>query len=261
MKNVEFENEEIKIVYDNIIKGHKGLSGIINLLLNEGGSFVVSNIKKTEFGIEMDIIQDNENIKIFTDFLKKKIYLKKPDKLYSEIYDDYQRQVYTPSGYLYQNNDRNIIKTFFFNEKLDDENTFNYILNDNGKQYSIIIDDNNGLLVEADFINKLLYYKAKYNSIRDLFMAINEEGNIKNCDIKLADSKGSNIVINDGKVLRYIEYYENNGNYEKIYLEDNKFFIEKMVKEVYHDNLTSYIEKMGEDNGKEKRKVKFRREY
>lgn len=260
MKNVEFEDEKLKKLYDNIIKGHKGLAGIISHLLNEGGSIVVSNIITTEFGIEMDVKQDNEIIKLFTDFLKKKIYLKKPDKDYSEIYDDYQRQVYTPSGYLYQNNNREIIKTFFFSEKLDDKNIFNYILNDNGKQYSIVIDDKSNMN-EKDIINKLLYYKAKYNSIRDLFMGMNEEFNTNNCDIKLADSKGSNIVISNGKVLRYIEYYENNGHYEKIYLEDKKFFIEKRVKEVYQDNLTSYIEKMGEENGKEKRKVKFRREY
>ena len=254
MKNVEFANELVKLNYQDIIEKHRALSGIVLMLVKESKPVIIKDIVNSEEGAQIIINQNNNLTYIDIDFLKKKIYLDRSNMTFKEIYDDYPRNSYKPVGYLFQKERRMIIKNFLFDQKDNKEKVYHYELNENGNKYVIIIKSKKHVFDEERTIEQLLYRNNRYNNIRDLFVAINEIIGTNHFDLKLADAKGSNITIEDGLIKNYIEYRDNNNEYEKISLENNDFYIEKKVKEKYEDNLTSYIKKIGERNGKEKRK-------
>lgn len=252
MNNITFQDEIVKRNYQDILKKNKGLSKVILKLLLDGDSLNVIDVNNIEKGVSIILEQDDKLITISIDLLKKKIYVEKQNILYQEIYDNYPQKKAYPVGRLYKNNEREIIETLKF--RLSDEDDVKYYeLNENGNQYSIIIDIKDDPLWEELFITKLLYNYNHYSNIRDLFMTIQEVLDISHYDIKLGDSKGSNIVITNGKVEKYIEYYEEDDQYIKIYMENGEFFYERKVKEPYEDNMTSYVKKLGERNGKKER--------
>ena len=253
MKNVEFKNQEIKNNYQELIRNHRGLSGIILKLISEDNCIKITNIDKYEYGIQMNITANNKNIYIYTDFLKKKIYVDDPHSSRMEIYDDYPKKFISPVGYLYKNNNRSIIKRLTPILNPDKEKINQYDLIDNANNYVIIVDNQDGNFNEKDFIKNILYNSFNFDTIRGLFLAISQSINTKGIVIRICDSKGSIIILKDGKITEYLEYQEINDGYQKIYMEDHKFYIEKKVKEEYQDNLTSYVKKIGERNGKEKR--------
>ena len=253
MKNIEFENATVKGNYKTLINVHRGLSGIILMLLNDTKPLLIKNIINNEYGVQLVLSQSENVFNIYLDFLKKKIYLEKPGKLYQEVYDDYPRRIYEPDGYYYHNNERSITKKAIFQNSIDKEKVHHYELNENGNHYVIIIKNINTVLDDEKIIVELLNRKTKYNTVRDVFIAINEILDINVCSIRIADSKGSNVDIRNGKINQYIEYKQINNEYQKIYLDNDKFYIERKIKEEYQDNLTKYIKKLGENHGKEKR--------
>ena len=252
MKNIEFKNSETKKLYQALIREHKAISGIMLSLLKACVPLRVAMVTNYEYGIDMIVEREDEAINIYTDFLKKKIYVDNlnDDRMY--IYDDYPTKSISPSGYLYQNNERAIIETLKYRLSNEDDVKY-YQLKENGTTYSIIINIKDVPLSQETFIKKLLYNCNQYYNIRDLFVTIVEILGTNHFDIKIGDSKGSNITITDGKVDTYIEYYEEKDQYIKIYLENGQFYYERKVKEPYEDNMTSYVKKIGERDGKKER--------
>lgn len=250
--SITFEDEIVMKLYQSILHEHRGLSKIIAKLVIEYGGIKVESIKNNEKGVEIVLIGNDEAIYIDLDYLKKKIYLGKKNMPYKEVYDDLPTKSVNPIGHLYQNNEREIYKRLTI--KLSPDNSVKYYeLNENGDHYTIILDVNKNMFSEKEFLDKVLYNSSYYNGIRDLFIFINENVDKSDVDIKLSDSKGSNIAIINGKVKEYLEYIEENDQYIKIYLENGEFYYERRIKETYQDNMTAYIKKIGERNGKEKR--------
>lgn len=252
MKSISFENEEIKERYQGLIKTQRGLSGIISLLRYDDKDMKIVDIIDNLDGITMFITKENDNITIDIDPLKKKAYLKRGDMPYKEIYDVYPRKFISPVGQLYQNNERTIINHLSYKLDKDENRTKLLELIEKGKKYIMTIKSNNELIGANEIINSLLDDYEEYNSIRDIFLAINRIFNINDIDLKLTDALGSSIVIEGGVVLKYVEIQEIDNDYQKIYLKDDNFFVEKKIIDKYDDNVTSYIKKLGEKNGKEK---------
>ena len=253
MRKIEFSNENVKAFYQTIINEHRGISGLILKLLQDNDNIMVKDVVNTEYGAQIIFEIGNEITTIDIDYLKKKIYFKRPNTKYKEIYDNYPRKNISPSGYLYQKDNRSITKKLLFDIKNDVNNVKHYEINENGSHYSIVVTCKNYDFNEETFILKLLHAPNNFSNIRGVFITINELVNFKYFDLSIADSKGSNITVKDGEIKEYIEYYEENEHYNKIYLENNEFYIEKKVREKYEDNMTAYVKKIGERNGKEKR--------
>ncbi len=253
MSNVKFTDERIKELYKRLIREHHGLAGIVLSLVQENNGVIIDNIDNSEKGIKLSVYDSTDTFKneIEIDLLNKKIYVSRNKVPYQEVYDDYTRKNILPIAHQYEGADRKIIKKISY--LIGDKNVKYYELEERGSTYTILLDVKNNLFEEDDFIQKILYNTSRYNSIRDLFVTINEIVDTNCVDVKLADSKGGNVVIQDGKVQKYVEYIEEDNQYTKIYMQNGEFYYERRVKEQYEDNLTSYIKKMGEYDGKEKR--------
>ena len=253
MKNIDFNNEDVKTKYKYLLKDHRGMSGIMTLLLFDKLPIKIISIDNNEFGTQMLINKDGENIYIYVDYLKKKIYLDNANTPYMEIYDDFPKKNVNPIGLLFKHNDRVITKKITYKLGEADDDVKYYHLEENNNHYTILISSKDRKINEDKIILKLLSSSMKYNSIREVFLAIYEEVDSRHTNIKISDSKGSIITLHNGKILNYVEYCEKDDHYDKIYMENDEFYIEKKIIEKYQDNLTSYIKKIGENNGKEKR--------
>ena len=198
--------------------------------------------------------KEGQNINVGINLLKKKAYVKTIDKQYKDIYDVYPRKFIKPTGQLYQNNERAIINHLEYILDKEDNKTKLLELIENGKKYIMTIKSNNELISEDEIISCLLDDYENYNTVRDIFLAIIRIFNIYDIDLKLTDSLGSCIIIKNGDVEKYQEIQEKGNDYQKIYLENDNFYVEKKVIGEYRDEVTSLIKKLGEKNGKEKRK-------
>jgi len=251
MENIEFESAEIKELYQDILKDNDALSGIIIKIIQNSDSIKIKKIVDNTSNIKIVISKNDEVIIVEIDLSKKKIYVQYPNIIYKEIYSNHQKMLIEPIGYLYENKERSITKKVL--RRLNSEiNTRYYELNDGTSDYAISVNDSNNMFDEDYFINKLLYDKNKYYRIKDLLLTILDGININNVCIKICDSKGSCVVIENGLVAKYLEILDNSDELKKIYLENDKLFIEKLVKEEYQDEDLSLIKKIGVINGKER---------
>ena len=252
MSKIIFNDNETKKYYRDLLRFHPGLAGIM-LKLSRDKKVIIKSIIRDSYNVTIKTMVNEENIDIYVDFINNRICLINPSKQYKEIYANYYQDKPRPVGYEYENNTRKIIKKDILRYSDEPKNIYYYDIFDNGHSYNVLIKEDSGLFTNDDFINRILYATNKYNSIRDLFITLTNSFNISKLDIKITDSKGSIIVIESGSIKDFTEYRENDNEYQKIYLENDEFYCEKKVKEVYQDNLTSYIKKIGENNGKEKR--------
>ena len=250
MSNVAFYDLETKKEYQNMIHVHRGLASIILTLMKENDNIQIMSIDDDIYGKRVYVNTNSDLIRIDFDFLKNKIYLKKGSKPYSEIYNIHVKNNLVPIGYMFSDENRNIIKKALF---AGEDNIKYYELEDNTNHYAIVLDSKDKSFNDEEFIINLLRSQNQFDDIRILFKAIVNLVDINNIDIKLADAKGSNISISNGKVSTYVVYVDNDDHYDKIYIKDGVSFIDKKVTEEYSDEITSYVKKIGEYHGKEKR--------
>jgi len=252
MKNVEFENTKTENVYNKIVETQQSIEGVISLL-SQRGELKIINILINSNNVLMDTKLNGELMNIEIDLNKNKILVISPNKSCVEVYNNFPKKNLSPLAVEYHSGNKSIVRQNIFEYEYDDENKYYYTIQDNNCNYSIIIKDKNENFNEEEFVKAILYSNIHIGNIRDLLMIISNYMNNRLLNISLADGLGSIIVINYGKVTKYIEYRDMGDEYQKVYLDDDEFYVEKKVKEVYNDNLTSYIKKLGEYHGKEKR--------
>ena len=252
MRIPKYSNDNIKTRYNEVILFHPVIPSIIELLCKDN-EFQIIDIINDDFVTQVIISINNRLINICIDTLSKKIKIVDLNKNYYEVYDELPTKKIIPCEYEYHNNERILIKKNNINFCIDDKTNFFYELTINNNQYTFIISNSNNKFDEDKFINYLLNKYVVVNSVRELFLAILLFANYREFDFKIADSKGSSIVMNNGKLVKYNEIIENDNSYSKIFLENNEFYIEKKVKEIYQDEDTILIKKIGECHGKEKR--------
>lgn len=252
MRNVEFIDKETKNLYKILINEHQGLASVINSLLQKD-NVKIQDIINDNYIVQVITSFGKELININIDLLKNKIYVVSSCKPHKEIYDNFPKKDIKPIGYEYQNGNRIVIQRNIFSYDSSNKKTYYYDIIDNDNSYNLLIEDKNSSFNSDDFIRRILYNSMNYSSIRNLFVTILNELNSNLLSIKITDDLGSVIVIDKGIVTKYLEIYETNNEYQKIYLENEEFYVERKIKEVYEDNLTSYIKRIGENNGKEKR--------
>ena len=250
MNNIEFKNEKIKEFYNLLTNTHFGLSSVVSLFQEK--KTIVESIISDSYNVYLSLKSNDELSIIEINLLKNKIYLKLPDKPYREIYDDIPKKMALPIGFEYQNNDNYIIKKNIFNKEDNKNKKYYYDIYLNDHNYNIVINDDKNIFIEDIFIKKVLYSQKTIKGIRDLIKIILDNFN-KSITIKIVDNIGSIVIINDGNITKYEEYRDKDNEYQKIYLENDEFFIEKRIKEAYKDEMTEYIKKLGDNNGKEKR--------
>jgi len=251
MKKIKFNNEEIKEYYNSLIKRYQVIDGIISSILRDNNNLLIDNITNDSYNTDFMVITDDNKIIISIDLLKNCIYVDNPNKPYREIYSNYVRTRLAPNGYEYKNKDKVLIKRVLSYESHNEKKAYYDIYNDNSV-YSMIVETNNEFN-EQEFIDSIISEKNTYKSIRDLVIILLNLYIINNITVKLTDTKGSIVIIENGVIKKYLEYREKDTEYQKIYLENNEFYVEKKVKEVYQDDMTNYVKKIGERNGKEKR--------
>ena len=140
MKNVEFNDEKVKELYKKLIKDHRSISGIILKLLDNKTPIKIVSIENNTSGIKMIINKDNQDTYIYTDFLKRKIYVDNPNTSSMEIYDDIPIKDNKPIGYLYKNGERTITEKLLFKAIPDKQEIKHYEINENSNHYSLILE-------------------------------------------------------------------------------------------------------------------------
>ncbi len=245
MRNVEFKNKEVKEFYRSLCNTHQGLTSVMLSLLQKNKVMII-DIFSDSYIVYISINFGDEEMCVEIDLLKNKIYLVSQNKEYKEIYDNFPKKHAAPIGFEYQNQDKLIVKRNIFDTTDDGKETYYFDITINGRSYNTIIEDENNNFMEDIFIKKILYTDTKINSIRDLVKVVLEITRNRLLNIKIADSMGSIVVIDKGNITKYQEYRDNKDEYQRIYLENDEFYIEKKVKEVYSDDMTAYIKKLGE---------------
>ena len=249
MKKIEFNSDKVKEKYELYIGITPCLEQTINLITKDNPIKIVYTLKH-HHGAEVGVEIDYEINSFYIDYFKKQVYVRDPNMPYLLIYDFYSNNI-SLHGYLYQNDERSVI-----HEATNQINGFSYIfdINDDDKEYKVNIFSQDNELDSKKFIDKLLNYKTKFNSIKDLFIAINDIVDTELFNIEITDSLNSKINMIYGRMLKYEEYRVNKDNEkDKIYLSDGKFYVEKKVKEECNEEMLSFVKKIGVYNGKEKR--------
>ena len=251
MKNLEFNDKNIELKYKNVLARHSTIDAILNTYSKNDDICRIMDILEDEYSIQVIVSNNSKLINIYIDILAKKIKIIDDTKEYVTIYDDLPKKLVCPIGYLYENDSLNVFKKHIVS--LTDQHIYFYEINDINNTYTLIISYKNIKYDENDFINHILNSR-KTSNIKNLFLDVSKYLNINLFDLKLTDSKGSIIITKDGELVKYIEYIENKNNYSKIYLENDDFYIEKIVKEKYNDESLHLLKEIGENNGKEKKR-------
>ncbi len=255
MNSVTFDDDITKREYQVLVRTNRALARIVSKLSHDNKGIKLEDVKSSENGVTLVFsgnIIDETYIYVDLNYSNNKIYVGTGGMIYREEYNNIPVLKMRPNGLLFKNNDRELYKELKYN--LSKENNVKYYrLNECGNNFTIILDVVNDDFDEDNFAYTLLFDTTKYYRIRELFIRLQELVNTKNVNIKLADSKGSNIVLEDGVIKNYVEYIEEDKQWTKIYLEDGEFYYEKLVKDVYKDNLTDYVKKLGERDGKKER--------
>ena len=251
MRNVEFNNDEIKEYYKSLIRNQQGLSSVMLSLL-QNNNLIIQDILNDDYIIQIIVNSDDDLINVNIDLLKNKIYVISTKNEYKEIYDNFPKKHVAPIGYEYSNGNKKLIKQNTFN--LDNRPKAHYYdISEDGVNYNVLVVDDKNSFNEQEFIKKILYNNTSYKSIRELLVTILNMPDLGKYTFKMTDTKGGIAIIDHGNLVSYMEFKEKNKEYQKIYLENNEFYVERKVKEVYEDDMTTYIKKLGECNGKEKR--------
>ena len=245
MKNVEFENETIKESYQEIIKKHRALAPIILKLADENIGIKIEVIEHNDKGISIIASRgiDELHTYINLDLLKKRIMVNN-QKGYVDVYIDAPVKYNKPIAKQYEMNEKILYETLTYNLS-NDESIKYYQLKVENETYTIIIDKCNPLHVDDKGIaNLLINNQYRFRTIRELFLYLKGNYITNFFDIKLADSKGSTIIINKGIVTTYLEYIEKEDEFVKVYMENGEFFSESKVKKQYHDEIVPFIKNM-----------------
>lgn len=252
MKNLKYSNSNIEEEFKRVLASHSVVPSIIDALCEDDKKATIMDIKTDTFNIQVIVSINKKLYNLYIDLLAKKIKVVNPCESFVTIYDDMPRKHITPVGFEYQKGERIVYKRNVFLLCDSSEKRNYYQITDNDNKYDLIVSYTNIEYNENDFINKLLSEKDISN-IRKLFIKISKFLNFNLFNIKLTDTKGSIIIMDKGDMVKYLEYQENDKHYEKIYLENDIFYIEKVVKEKYDDENINLIKEIGGYNGKKEK--------
>lgn len=254
MKTLEFNDDKIKAEYKVFESTHPVLSKIIKILQEEKGKLKVDDIINDIYYNQI-IISSNEGlINLYIDFINKIIKVIDLNKPYAICYEDSFREKIKPIGFEYEN-DKMIIFKKNINFINDDEmkKCFYEITDkETNKEYTMILSYLNAVFHEEDFINYVLN-RCEIDNIRKLFVSLSKYLNFNMFNLKLSDSISSTIVMENGELTNYLEFQETDHKYARIYLENNEFYIEKVVKDHYNDASLNLVKEIGGFDGKEKK--------
>ena len=253
MRKVQFLDKNVKAFYNSLINEYQGLSSVIDSLLKRDELKILDIANDENFNLDIEAKLGQAIINIIIDFKINKIHVISSMGTYKETYENYKQRNAIPILCQYQNKEKIIIKRNYFNVEDGEIAKYYYEIKDHNNVYNLLIIDKDSNFDEKEIIQRILYSNITLNNIRDLLIFILNDVNNRTLNIKICDDKGSFIEIDEGEVINYNEVFEVNGEYQRITLEDNDFYIESKVKEIYEDNLISYIKKIGEYDGKEKK--------
>ena len=246
--NINYENNEIKKEYKYILKQNGFLYDIMDYLERDYRLVTIKNIIINED--EMSIITecDGTLVNINIDYLKKQTILISTSWPYSIIYSNSITKNCIPIGKLYKNNERYVLSKNFVKARNAYSKLKIFELKVNNQVYGITINEFNKKLNEQEIINFLLNDENEINCVTDILTILNKIIDINNFEIKINNmtDNTSIIIIDRGKLTKYVEFYEKDDYKEKIYLNNNEFYIEKTTKEKIDVKNISYIKKIGE---------------
>ena len=244
---INYCNNTIKREFKNILKEEQNLYGIINYLEKGYKEIMVDNIIIDKDLLRIYLICDESLLIINIDFLKKQTLLISPNWQYELIFSNNFANICMPIGRLYKNKYRSVLNksikylnTFYSKIKMFDLNVLN-------STYSITIDELESDINERLVINVLLDENNIINNINDVLTVLSKVIDMNNFEIKVntLGDKSDVIIINHGNLIKYIFHRDGEKYKEKIYLENNEFYIEKKVKERFDEDIP-YIKKLGE---------------
>ena len=261
---IEYSSNDIKKKYKTIANKHTIVYSIVHALEKiiklvsydtKENDIKITNVINELHGSLITMETLNNIVNIYIDYHNKKVNVISSLLPYKIIYDDYPRKYFAPSGYEYDSDERTIFHKYLARLNKEYQNTFIFTLIEKNidNKYNVLLDLEDSCIDISVFLNNLLNYDNNITNIKDLLIVISNLISLEKCKIKVTDAKGNIININNGNLINYVEYREDENKKQKIFLKDNEFYIEKSITEEYCEDTTSFIKKIGVNYGKEKR--------
>ena len=246
MSSIDFANVDIKKQYKLILKEEGFLTGLLSSLEKEYQSIIIKDILNNEKNIQLIIECDGIVINIDIDLENNRTVLKSPSWEYEMIYSNYVKRIYELVGKLYRKNNRSILKKYHMKINSIYDKMKSFELTVNNKVYTIIITEFKTKLNDKIIFDSLLDEDHDINCMIDIFKILNTILDINEYEIKISNLNEKGMMIVDrGKLTKYVEFREKENYKEKIYLENNEFFIEKTTKEKFDEEIP-FVKKIGE---------------
>lgn len=260
---IDFIDSEIKKQYKSIVNNHVAALYVIDELPKIAEKLSVNNDKKNKGKIVdvtigtsfacITVLIDNIPFDININYDDKKIKIASIKLPYKIVYDDYPKKYFIPNGYEYQKEDRIVFHKYLTRLNPTYANMYLFKMTCVKNEYNISIEADSGWFNKKDFIQKLLDIESNISSIKNLMLILSQILDLKKCKIKVVDRDNNKIMINHGVLVDYYEYRRNENEKQRIFFENDEFYVERIICEKDQGEVSSYIKKLGVYNGKEKK--------
>ena len=227
---------------------------IINDVIKDYQKNVITRVSFEGYNLNVLIKCDDEQIKVSSNYKKMQTYVSSNKKEYVMIYDNHSHKISDVKEYLYQKNNKSLVKKNMINHDLDIlEKEYSYSFYINDKCFDINLLDYHNNFDEETFLNYCLSkYILSINNIDEMYLLIVNSNDITGCKLEIIDKSNDDILLMCFKIiLKYHLTYQDGDIKKEIFLKDNKFYEkETTIKELSEDKV--YIKKIGGRYGKRK---------
>lgn len=249
MSKLVFFDKDIKKKYLSLLNNAIYLDLIINQLLNEYDDVTIKDVLFNNNDYKIIINTFEDDIILSSNDNSEYVYLSSVNWEHVTIYSKLIKKYYVPIGKEYHKENRVVLKYYQdminphkFSFKNDGNNYFEYEIDIKKKD-----DDIDDLLIIKTLLNK----DNNITRIKDLLELMSKIININDVDIKIQckSDKGSMLLISNGTIVKYVEYFKEDDRQIKIYLDNEMFYQDITKSSVIEDDIIPFVKKKGGRNG------------
>lgn len=249
--NLLFENQKVNEEFNKLCDSHLLL--VISDIRKYYHNAMVTKVYFEDYNLNIVIIFDGEEVTFSSNFKNMETYVSSDNWEYVKVYDNHPQKNFGPKAYLYQKNNKLLIKKNTKNNDSKENNQYFYIFNINKKSFIINIESLDNNFNEELFIKSILNdHINDINNINDVYLLLINSNDLMDTKITIIDNQiDDKIIVYRGILLSYHLTVDEGNVINEIFLQDNKFYKkETIIKELEQDNI--YVKKIGGRHGKRK---------
>lgn len=245
MTNLLFENHD---VYEEFTKlCDTNLLSVISDITKNYHNKKIIKVYFEGYNLNVILNLDGEIVKVSSNYQEMQTYISSDKKEYSIIYDNHPHKLLAPKAYVYQKDNKVLIKKNIINpEKENMEKDYFYTFHINNHCYQIDISDYENTFNEKELTKYALSkHLSDISDINEMYSLIVNSNDLSHAKLQIIDSNNNDILLMlEGILLKYHITYKNNNVTKEVFLKDNKFYEKEItMKELNEDKV--YIKKIG----------------